>query len=213
MREIRQSGSEGGAAQPNALLLPLSLAPLRGAGPLACARENAYPHHSMTSRTLLLGSLLMAFAALWPGVLFGAESAHDNPGTAPKPRQFDPLPLLGMDPSSALPAFGPPREIFPFRGAEEGEDNVVFFYDDYLYIFWFRSRVWQVRFDRRFDGEVLGLSLGMTREQVERASTRALISAGDSLYFDVAGAGYPVRVRLVFDSDALSDIYVYRSDY
>jgi len=167
----------------------------------------------MTGSTLVLGSLLMVFAALDPGSLFGAESARDNPGAVLHPRQVDPLPLIGMDPSTALQAFGPPREIFPFRGAEEGEDNVVFFYDDYLYIFWFRNRVWQVRFDRRFDGEVLGLSLGMTREQVGRASTRALLSAGDSLYVDVAGAGYPVRVRLVFDSDALSDIYVYRSDY
>ncbi len=173
----------------------------------------AYPHPAMTVRTLVFGSLLMAFAAFGPLSLFGVESASDNSGAVLHPRQFDPLPLIGMDPSSALQAFGPPREIFPFRGAEEGEDNVVFFYDDYLYIFWFRSRVWQVRFDRRFDGEVLGLRLGMTREQVERASTRVLISEGDSLYVDVAGAGYPVRVRLVFDSDALSDIYVYRSDY
>lgn len=173
----------------------------------------AYPHPAMTCRTLILASLLTAFAALGPCSLFGAESVRDIQGAVPQPRQFDPLPLIGMDPSSALQAFGPPREIFPFRGVEKGEDNVVFFYDDYLYIFWFRSRVWQVRFDRRFDGEVLGLSLGMRREQVERASTRALISAGDSLYFDVAGARYPVRVRLMFDSDALSDIYVYRSDY
>jgi hypothetical protein len=167
----------------------------------------------MTGRTLLLGSLLVTIASLWPGAVFGAESAHDNPGAVLHPRQFDPLPLIGMDPPSALQAFGPPREIFPFRGAEDGEDNVVFFYDDYLYIFWFRNRVWQVRFDRRFEGEVLGLRPGMTRAQVEQASTRTLVSAGDSLYFDVAGASYPVRTRLVFDSDALCDIYVYRSDY
>ncbi len=166
-----------------------------------------------TGRTRLLCSILLAFAALCPGALFGAESAQDNPGAVLHPRQFDPLPLIGLDPASAFKAFGPPREIFPFRGVEDGEDNVVFFYDDYLYMFWFRNRVWQVRFDRRFDGQVLGLSLGMTREQVEQASTRSLISTGDSLYFDVAGASYPVRVRLMFDAEGLCDIYVYRSDY
>jgi len=167
----------------------------------------------MAHRTLLLVSLLAVFSVLCAGGLFGAESTRDVEGAFTRAEDFDPLPLIGMDPSAALQAFGPPREIFPFRGTAESEDNVVFFYDDYHYIFWFRSRVWQVRFDRRFERGVLGLSLGMSREQVARASTRALLSAGDSLYFDFGGARFPVRVRLVFEADSLSDIYVYRSDY
>jgi hypothetical protein len=156
---------------------------------------------------LLLVSLFLGLCGTAGG--FAVETAA---GTA-RVAEFDPLPLLGMDTAAAFSAFGPPREVFPVRGAEQGEDDVVFFYDSCLYLFWFRSRVWQVRFDRRFDGRVLGLAIGMSRTEVGQACARSLQPAGDSVYFDVMESPYPVRVRLVFDSEALSDIYVYRSDY
>lgn len=142
----------------------------------------------------------------------GAAAVETIRGT-PRVEEFDPLPLIGMDPAAAMAAVGPPREVFPLRGGSEPEDDVVFFYEQSLYLFWFQNRVWQVRLDRRFDRRVLGLSIGMSRIEVEAARPGELRDGGDSLYFDVEGCPCPVRVRLFFDGGGLADIYVYRSDW
>ena len=126
---------------------------------------------------------------------------------------FDPTRFIGLDLPAAVSALGLPQGMFSYRAAEEKLDNVVFYYADYFYLFWYRNKVWQVRCDRRFAGPVLGLTLGMSREQVERESPRQLTPNGDSLYFDLDSESYPIRVRLVFTSGVLSDLYVYRSDF
>jgi hypothetical protein len=155
---------------------------------------------------------------------------------------FDPTALIGLDLPGAVSALGLPQRMFAYRGAVESQDNVVFYYPDYRYLFWYRDRVWQVRCDRRFAGQVLGLSLGMSRDDVEKQSStasptsstsptsptsptasstssptpsaqRQLVPSGDSLYFDLDGEKYPLRVRLVFTANVLTDLYVYRSDF
>jgi hypothetical protein len=163
----------------------------------------------MTHRLLLTAVLLLALALCGAGSAFAMETIRGSPPV----EDFDPLPLIGMDPQAALAAFGPPREIFPLRGLVEAEDDVVFFYDESLYMFWYRNRVWQVRFDRRFERRVLGLTMGMSRTEVEQACPAPLLASGDSLYFDVEGCDCPVRARVVLDRDGVADIYVYRSDY
>jgi hypothetical protein len=176
-------------------------------GPLPACRENAYSARAMMHRflpTAVLVFLLTGAAA--------APAAETIRGAQPA-EEFDPLPLIGMEPSAALAAFGPPREIFALRGTSEAEDDVVFFYDPCIYLFWFQNRVWQVRVDRRFDRRVLGLAIGMSMPEVEAACPGDLRASGGSLFFDVPDCPCPVRVRLLFDADGLADIYVYRSDY
>ncbi len=126
---------------------------------------------------------------------------------------FDPAQLIGLDLKTALDALGAPQEVLSFRGPEASQDNVVFYYPDFLYLFWYQNRVWQVRCDRRFSRPFLGVVMGMPREVIERTSQRQLIAKGDSLYFDLDDGKYPLRVRLVFTEGALSDLYVYRSDF
>jgi hypothetical protein len=123
-----------------------------------------------------------------------------------------PLRLLGLEITEAVAACGLPQEMFSYRGPEETLDNVVFYYPDHRYLFWYKNRVWQVRCDRRFSGPVFGFTLGMTREQAQRLSPWALVASGDSLYFDLEEESWPVRVRLVFAAGQLTDLYVYRSD-
>jgi hypothetical protein len=126
---------------------------------------------------------------------------------------FDPTRFIGLDIPSAVAALGLPQEMFTYRGTEEQRDNVVFYYADYFYLFWYRNKVWQVRCDRRFTAGVFGLTLGESREQVERTFLRPLASNGESLYFDLSDGDLPLRVRLVFTASVLSDLYVYRSDF
>jgi hypothetical protein len=128
-------------------------------------------------------------------------------------QEIEPLRLIGLEIRDAVAAVGLPQEMFSYRGPEESLDNVVFYYPDHRYLFWYRNRVWQVRCDKRFTGPILGFTLGMTREQVEKVSSWLLIPSGDSLYFDAAESRIPVRVRLVFTGGLLTDVYVYRSDF
>jgi len=125
----------------------------------------------------------------------------------------EPTRAIGMELKSAVETFGLPQSMFSFRGSEEARDDVVFYYPDHMYLFWYKDRVWQVRYDRRSTAVVHGVSLGMSRQEVEAAvPERPLVANGDSLYFDLAGS-YPVRVRLAFAGSSLTDIYVYRSDF
>jgi len=123
--------------------------------------------------------------------------------------------VIGMQLKPVVDTFGLPQSMFSFRGSDETRDDVVFFYPDrHLYLFWYKDRVWQVRLDRRATTAIHGVSMGMSRAAVEAAVTeRPLVASGDSLYVDLDAATFPVRMRVVFAGDAVSDLYVYRSDF
>jgi hypothetical protein len=125
----------------------------------------------------------------------------------------EPVSWIGLELKNAYDSFGPPQEVFTFRGQEEWQDNVVFFYPDFVYLFWYRDRVWQVRCDARYRGSLFGLTLGMEREAVKRALGRPVKEQGESIYFDIDTLKYPIRVRLVFSGQTLCDVYMYRSDF
>ena len=122
--------------------------------------------------------------------------------------------VIGMSLTSVVTELGLPQSMFTYRGADESQDDVVFYYPDHSYLFWYKDRVWQVRYDRRATAVVHGVSLGMSRAEVQAVvSERPLVESGDSLYFDLDGTSFPIRVRLVFAGSSVTDIYVYRSDY
>jgi hypothetical protein len=125
----------------------------------------------------------------------------------------DPTVLIGMDPAQLVAALGAPREIFAWRGMEPSEDDIVVFYPDFRYVFWFQSRVWQVRFDRRYAGSVLGFSIGMERAEAQARGQGRLEDRDGSLYLALDTGPYPLRVRLAMDDDRIADIYVFRSDW
>lgn len=121
--------------------------------------------------------------------------------------------LLGMTLKTATADFGAPEEVFPVRGKKAWEDDVVFYYRDHSYLFWFRDRVWQVRVDRRFTGTVLGLHMGDSKETVAKALGKPFYVGGESEIFILPNRGFPVRARLFFTDGGLSDLYVYRGDF
>jgi hypothetical protein len=145
--------------------------------------------------------LLSFFVCIFPG---RGYAQHGADGDMEK--------WLGMDLETAFKRFGTPQEVFSYRSAAAA-DNVVFFYKNHFYLFWYENRVWVIRFDERYEGEFLGLTIGMSRENVLQVLGRAFTQAEDSLVFYLPDRGYPVRLRLFFKGDVLSDAYLYRGDF
>jgi hypothetical protein len=152
----------------------------------------------MKPRTLVI---LLFLAVTLPGFGQSAAPLHD------------PIELIGMDMKAATDALGLPQDVFSFRGSEESRDSVVFYYADHLYLFWYKDHVWQVRYDKRYAAPVRGFTIGMTTAQAQTQAHQSLVANGDSLYNEINERAYPVRMRLLFTADVLSDIYVYRSDF
>jgi len=123
--------------------------------------------------------------------------------------------VIGLQLKAAVDALGLPQSMFTYRGTDPTRDDVVFFYPaDHMYLFWYKDRVWQVRYDRRATAVVHGVSVGMSRAAVEAAVPgRPLVADGDSLYVDLDSASFPTRMRIVFAEDTVTDLYVYRSDF
>ena len=86
---------------------------------------------------------------------------------------MEPTRVIGMALKSAVETFGLPQSMFTFRGSEEARDDVVFYYADHMYLFWYKDRVWQVRYDRRSTAVVHGVSLGMSRAGSRGRRSRA----------------------------------------
>ncbi|MBN1798622.1 MAG: hypothetical protein JW822_08585 [Spirochaetales bacterium] len=120
---------------------------------------------------------------------------------------------LGMDLETVYKKFGVPQEVFCYRADKKEDDNVVFYYKDHIYLFWFENRVWVVRFDERFKHEFLGIKMGMPREQILEILGDKFKETEDSLVFYLPDQGFPVRLRLFFKENMLFDAYVYRGDY
>jgi hypothetical protein len=166
-------------------------------------REKSTLSPAMRRRTLPV--LFAALLAILPASAQEPASAQGSP---------EPSRVIGMELKSAIDAFGFPQSMFTFRGSDESRDDVVFYYPAHMYLFWFKDRVWQVRFDRRSTAGFRGVVPGMTRQEVEATvKERPLVTSGDSLYYDLDAGSFPIRVRLVFAGSDLTDIYVFRSDF
>jgi len=127
------------------------------------------------------------------------------------PGDIDPSACLGLDLTSVFRECGVPSTVFPVRGSEAWQDDVVFRYGTDYSLFLFRDRVWQVRvWD---SGHIAGIGIGDSRESVLGTLGEPAGETDDSLVFDLPDRGYPVRLRVRFSEDAVSDLYLYRADF
>lgn len=159
-------------------------------------------------------------AAEGTGTPTSSSAQQASSPAAPAATQKESLPgahppgsLLGLTLAQATADFGAPAEVFPVRGKAAWQDDVVFYYPDHSYLFWFRNRVWQVRVDRRFKGTILGLQMGDSRQKVEKVLGTPFHVGGSSEIFILPDRGFPVRARLFFTDNKMSDLYVYRGDF
>jgi hypothetical protein len=146
---------------------------------------------------------LLLLAAL-PFFVFGgslyAQKALDLPA------------LIGLTLEEVNQSLGMPVEVYALRGQKPEQDDVVFYYPNHLYLFWFQNRVWQVRVDSRFSGKVFSLAMGVSRQRVIETMGRPILEFEDSLVFHIEDRGYPIQARLYFDEGALTDLYCFRGD-
>ncbi len=125
----------------------------------------------------------------------------------------DPLIFLGGTLNEIIEHDFIPDEVFSSRGAAENEDNVVFYYENGFYLFLYANRIWQVRYDKNFDGNILDFQLGMDRADILGLRGSPLIEDDAFIVYEIEGKQYPVRIKFFFIDDKLDDLYIYRSDY
>lgn len=127
-------------------------------------------------------------------------------------QEWDPGSVLGQTPTEAITVLGPPREVLAQRVVEETWQP-VFYYDKFLYLFWTRNRVWQVRLDRRYTEGFQGLTMGLGKAEVLNRLGPALQDTENELIYSLPYKSFPRRLRLVFTQGALTDAFFYRSDF
>lgn len=121
---------------------------------------------------------------------------------------------LGMTPAELFSVTGSPDEVFPLRGVESEQDDVVFYFSSGIYAYFFQNRVWQLSADDRYTGSVQGISIGMGKEEVESVLGPPFSEFRDTLIYNIADLGYPVRLRIFFtDEQCVNEMYYYRADY
>lgn len=120
---------------------------------------------------------------------------------------------LGMSPEEAYRMYGPPSYIYIEDGPASWQDDIVFYYSDNSYMYWFNSRVWQIRFDNRHRDPVFGVRMGTNMEAARAALGKPLSSSATELLYPVGELDFPVRAKFVFSTEGLINVYIYRSDF
>lgn len=125
--------------------------------------------------------------------------------------------FLGLGIEDLFSSDAVPLHIYPQRGVEADEDNVVFFYGEGFSLFLFKNRVWQVRYDRRAPILPDSLFIGQERSKILsfflEQELAPLTSGDDSLTYSLRERPWPIRMKLFFSEDKLDDLYVYRADF
>lgn len=124
--------------------------------------------------------------------------------------EADPASWLGLTPTAAYEGRGAPVEVYALPVGPGPQ--AIHYYSDHTYLFWTANRVWQVRLDRLWAGSLSGVTMGMTREEVEAVLGPPLAIAETWSAWDLPYQTFPRRLRLVFVDGLLADAYLYRSD-
>jgi len=158
------------------------------------------------SKNRLLSALLFFFGLL----SIQAQGQGSFSGAA---GETDPVSFVGMTLEELVRRFGVPGSVYPVRGLEEWQDDVVFAYDQgdfYVY----KDRIWQVGLK-----EVRGIKIGDSRGVVSLVlgSAPGLSGAevrGNSVFYSLDEAAWPLMLRMDFDdADKVRAIFIYRTDF
>lgn len=120
---------------------------------------------------------------------------------------------IGYTPKEIVTELNAPDYVLSQRGDRPEEDDVIFFYNNRLYIYFNENRVWQMRVDEQFSASVLNVKIGDKRSVVKEILGEPLEERENSYIYRRPDKGYPVILRVYFSGDIVNDIYLYRGDY
>ena len=147
--------------------------------------------HVLKCIVLLLFFLLPVFSLEAQGRI-----AEENPAS-----------YIGLTLIELISRLGVPGSVYPARGLEEWQDDVVFVYEmgDFYIL---KDRVWQVGL-RTFRG----IKTGDTRALVSLILGSDFQSRNDSIFYSLDGGSWPMMLRLDIDKDdKVKVIFIYRTD-
>ena len=139
-----------------------------------------------------------------PVLALNAQGIHTQGYTD----EMDPVSFIGLTINELYLALGTPKSVFPARGLEEWQDDVVFVYDKgefYIYI----DRVWQMSL-KTVKGISIGDPLGITSLLLGPEAEMH----GNSIYYSLNEGAWPMMLRFDFDgSGKVEAIFIYRTDF
>jgi hypothetical protein len=138
----------------------------------------------------------MAAVPLWPQRQATGQSLEGDPAL-----------LIGFTLTDLIGRFGTPRSVYPVRGLQEWQDDVVFVYDEVdFYII--KDRVWQVGLKSAYF-----IGSGDSRAAVILSFGEPLSSGDDYAVFPLKGNNWPLALRCNFDAvGKVKAIFIYRLD-
>jgi len=116
--------------------------------------------------------------------------------------------------------YGAPKQVHAARGDEDWQDDVVFVYNDWdFYIY--RDRVWQIGLKSGYgikigDPKAAALLVFADKAHAPQPSPQgegSPLENGDYLLYPIAGAAWPLSLRINFNAGKISGIFVYRTDF
>jgi hypothetical protein len=115
--------------------------------------------------------------------------------------------MVGLTVGELFSKFGAPQKVYPVRGQELWQDDVVFVYKDFdCYVF--EDHVWQVGVKTAF-----GVKLGDTRADTKEILDGHIYDFDDCLLLRLPAKGWEMMLRLNFDeAEKVRAIFIYRSD-
>jgi len=125
----------------------------------------------------------------------------------------NPVSFIGMKLDDLIRDFGVPGSVYPVRGREEWQDDVVFVYDQgdfYIY----KDRVWQAGL-REHRGIKTGDPRGLVSLMIGSAPGFTMAETrGDSILYSLNEEAWPMMLRFDFDSASrVKAIFIYRTDF
>jgi hypothetical protein len=106
-----------------------------------------------------------------------------------------------------LNRFGPPRAVYPSRGDEPWQDDVVFEYNEGdFYVF--KDRVWQVSVKMAYN-----IRIGDPKPAALLVLGDDARDLGDYALFSLPPDGWPLTLRINFNAGTVSAIFIYRPDF
>lgn len=125
----------------------------------------------------------------------------------------DPAPLLDLSLEEVWARLGSPRSLRAVRGAEPWQDDVALEYGEGLAVYVYRDRPWQVRLSEGYKGSCFGFFLGDPADKALSLLGTPDRNEAGILEWRLPYRGYPARLRVLTRDEAISEAYVYRSDF